>query len=115
MPERGSAELEQFFASKVAQVLADPAWCVRTEVPMFWPEGQERVYDGTIDLAACHRDGHWLVVDWKTDLIPARGLPGLIDVYGPQLACYQQALGTLFGQPVEARLYSTRRGEWIAL
>ncbi len=115
MPERGREELAQFFTSEVASVLANPAWCVRTEVPMFWPDGEERVYDGTIDLAACHEDGHWLVVDWKTDIIPPAGLPGLIDTYGPQLQCYQQALNALFGTLVEARLYSTRRGEWIAL
>ncbi|QYY36603.1 UvrD-helicase domain-containing protein [Ruficoccus sp. ZRK36] len=114
-PDRGRHELELFYASETARRLADPALTIRTEVPVFWPDGEGRVYDGTIDLAARTPEG-WLVVDWKTDRVPApEGLPALAAIYGPQLDCYRRSLSDIYSLPVEVYLYSTRRGEWLSL
>jgi ATP-dependent exoDNAse (exonuclease V) beta subunit len=114
-PPRGEHELGLFAASAAARRLADPALRIRTEVPIFWPADERRVYDGTIDLAA-HTNTGWLVIDWKTDRVPSDGgLATLATTYGPQLACYRHALGAIYDAPVEVYLYSTRKGEWLEL
>lgn len=62
---------------------------------------------GTIDLA--FRDaGGWVLVDYKTDRVPATALERLTARYSPQVALYCQAWQAITGQPVrEAGLYFT--------
>ncbi|MEM9227705.1 MAG: PD-(D/E)XK nuclease family protein, partial [Verrucomicrobiota bacterium] len=113
--ERGQQELERFLGSELAERLSSPAWTIRTELPVFWPDGEGAVYDGLIDLTARHEDGSVLVIDWKTDLLGDDGLSGLRATYGPQLDCYRRALTDLFSATVEALLYSTRAAATVAL
>lgn len=52
-----------------------------------------RVLEGFIDLVYREDDGSLVIVDYKTDAVPAAALPTLATYYAPQLQAYVQALG----------------------
>ncbi|MGA2051974.1 MAG: UvrD-helicase domain-containing protein [Opitutales bacterium] len=116
-PERARAEGARLLASPLAVRLAAPGLEFVTELPFLWAEaGGERAFDGCVDLAAWDAAAaRWLVVDWKTDRVEREAATELRARYGAQVAVYAQALGTVYGAPADAYLYSTRAGELIAV
>jgi ATP-dependent helicase/nuclease subunit A len=62
---------------------------------------------GTIDLAFREPSG-WILVDYKTDRVPAAAAEQLVSRYNPQVQLYCQAWHAITGEPVhEAGLYFT--------
>jgi len=111
-PARARAEAAKLLASPLAAQLAATTWEVATELPFLWaePDGA-RAFDGYIDFVAWNAAANrWLVVDWKTDHTEGDAAAELRARYGPQVAVYARALGTVYGAPVTAFLYGTRTG-----
>ncbi len=59
------------------------------------------VLKGFIDLGYEEDDGSLVVVDYKTDAVPAVALPARVAVYLPQMAAYAKALSHATGKTVE--------------
>ncbi len=57
------------------------------------------VVRGAVDLAFREKDG-WILVDYKTDVVPKSGPDALIRRYAPQLELYARAWSRCTGQPV---------------
>ncbi|MBY0524625.1 MAG: UvrD-helicase domain-containing protein [Gemmataceae bacterium] len=65
------------------------------------------LWTGVIDLVFREGDG-WVLVDWKTDVVPAARLAEWVAYYRPQVLAYAAAWQELTGQPVcEVVLYFT--------
>jgi ATP-dependent exoDNAse (exonuclease V) beta subunit len=57
-----------------------------------------------------------LIIDWKTNEVnPESAESELRSLYTPQVLAYADALRALSGAPVEAFVYSTATGLWIAI
>jgi len=70
---------------------------------------------GCIDLAFREQDG-WVVVDYKTDTVPAEGLEPLERRYAPQVALYARALERIAGEPVKERgLFFLRADRYVVV
>lgn len=81
------------------------------EMPFLWRMSERECMEGIMDLAVFDpASGTWLVVDWKTNSIPAAELPAK---YERQLAAYWRTLGDITGAKVEAALYGTASGAWL--
>jgi ATP-dependent exoDNAse (exonuclease V) beta subunit len=63
------------------------------------------VVEGYVDLIYEEDDGSLVIVDYKTDAIPAGAVDSRVEYYAPQLRAYARMLGeaTAAG-PVEARI-----------
>jgi ATP-dependent helicase/nuclease subunit A len=92
-----------------------------TEVPFQALEKREAddgkllplVMRGVIDLVFEEDDG-WVIVDYKTDGVPKKGLQPLIDLYKPQIEAYGAAWARLTGEPViETGLFFTAASEYV--
>ena len=68
--------------------------CLR-EVPVALRDDDDTLIEGVVDLAFAE-DGHWTVVDFKTD----QELDEALDVYRRQVALYAEMVGAATGQPV---------------
>lgn len=101
-------DIQAFFDSDLGQRVRQ-AQEVRREWGFCMLEG-EMLVQGVLDL--CFREqGRWVLVDYKTDRVPADQLPGL---YGDQLRWYARALREITGGEVaEMWLYSLREGRAI--
>lgn len=114
------AEIEAAIAAVATALESAPAEAARSsrrvlrETPFSLPLG-EQIVEGTVDLAFLDADGHWVVIDWKTDLgdlnAPARGddsgaADGATrgDAYRRQVRWYCYALEQLTGTPASGRL-----------
>ena len=84
--------------SWVATVEADPVGAD--------PSGQSdgTVLEGIIDLMYREEDGSVVIVDYKTDAIPAAALQVRADFYGPQIRAYARAVRAATGAPVSGTL-----------
>ncbi|HEY1789858.1 MAG TPA: 3'-5' exonuclease, partial [Verrucomicrobiae bacterium] len=68
-------------------------------------DGEMIVVQGVADLAVLLPKEIWLV-DFKTDDVTAKELPGKIQVYSPQLKLYARALEKIYSRPVtDCRLH----------
>ncbi len=117
-PGRGLHELELFAAGEVARRLCAPEWEVHVELPFLSGNVPEKIgYEGYIDLLARHlREGHWMMIDWKTDRLAGEAPETtLLHTYGPQIAVYRDVLTTSLGRRGESGIYSTVSGKWIPL
>ena len=101
-------DIQAFFDSDLGQRVRQ-AQEVRREWGFCMLEG-EMLVQGVLDL--CFREaGRWVLVDYKTDRVPAEELPGL---YGDQIRWYARALREITGGEVaEMWLYSLREGRAI--
>ncbi len=62
------------------------------------------VVEGFIDLVYREDDGTLMVVDYKTDAIPAAALPVRTEYYAPQVEAYERATAAATGAPVRTTL-----------
>jgi ATP-dependent exoDNAse (exonuclease V) beta subunit len=62
------------------------------------------ILEGFIDLVFREDDGSLVILDYKTDAIPAGALESRVKYYAPQLAAYRSALEAASGKPTTARL-----------
>ncbi len=67
-------------------------------------DDEGRVVEGFVDLVYREDDGRLVVVDYKTDAIPAGAIGARTAYYAPQVAAYVAGLAAATGQPVEGRL-----------
>ena len=101
-------------ASDLARVLTTPGVVAHAEMPFLWAINQRECLDGIIDLAVLHPgEGHWVILDWKTNRAPAGGLETLRTHYLPQLSAYWKAASEMLRAPVVAGLYSTAAARWL--
>jgi ATP-dependent exoDNAse (exonuclease V) beta subunit len=68
------------------------------------PQDDGTVLEGYIDLIYRDADARLVVVDYKTDAVPADALGSRVVYYRPQLAAYRAALTAATGASVETRL-----------
>ncbi|MCE2560116.1 MAG: UvrD-helicase domain-containing protein, partial [Acidobacteria bacterium] len=114
------AEMEAAIAAIGTALASAPAVAARgsrrvlRETPFSLPVGA-MIVEGTVDLAFLDADGHWVVVDWKTDLTDLNAVPrgddfggaGRVargDAYRRQVRWYCYALKKLTGTPASGRL-----------
>jgi ATP-dependent helicase/nuclease subunit A len=69
-----------------------------TYVATTLPDG--RVLEGFVDLVFADDDGSLVVVDYKTDAVPAEAIEARTAVYRPQMAAYVRALEDATGRAV---------------
>ncbi|MGO9568974.1 MAG: UvrD-helicase domain-containing protein [Desulfomonilaceae bacterium] len=70
---------------------------------------------GVIDLAFLDDDG-WVIVDYKTDRVAKERLPGLIELYRPQVISYAEAWKQITGETVsEVGLYFTYSQSYVKI
>lgn len=113
-PERARREWALLLASDIAGRLALDRLVVHTEMPFLVPGKEDQCVEGLIDLAALDPGArHWLLLDWKTNLITAGQADHLREMYRPQIQAYAEALRAITGGRVEAGLYSTPLGLWL--
>ncbi|HEY3902044.1 MAG TPA: UvrD-helicase domain-containing protein [Chthoniobacter sp.] len=99
--------------SVLGRLLTTPGVVAHAEMPFLWAMDQRECFDGIIDLALLHPEGHWVILDWKTNRVPGGGLEALREHYLPQLSAYWKAATEMLHAPVTAGLYSTTEGQWI--
>ncbi len=114
-----SDELDEELVGTVQQVMESDLWQRASEsdrcIPEAtfttpWEAGEEDVpqlLTGKIDLVF-HEDDGWVIVDYKTDVVPEEGVDALTKHYAPQLRTYKRAWERGAGQTVkELGLYLT--------
>jgi ATP-dependent exoDNAse (exonuclease V) beta subunit len=100
--------------SELARLLTARGLVAHAEMPFLWAINPGECLDGIIDLAVRHPDaGQWVILDWKTNRLPAGGLEALRAHYLPQLSAYWKAASEMLRAPVVAGLYSTVAGKWL--
>jgi ATP-dependent exoDNAse (exonuclease V) beta subunit len=62
------------------------------------------VLEGIVDLLYREDDGTVVIVDYKTDAVPAAALPARAAYYGPQIRAYAAAVSAATGAPVSGIL-----------
>ena len=112
--QRATREGKLLFASALAQRLKNPKLVIHREMPILWHRSEGECVEGIMDLAAWDPERkHWLIVDWKTNVIGPDGHEHLRAMYEPQLRAYAEALHEITGASVEAGVHSTVTGGWI--
>jgi ATP-dependent exoDNAse (exonuclease V) beta subunit len=110
---RARREWKLFLASDLSRRLLLPGTHILSELPFLWRGEDGTLLEGVMDLAVRAPDGKsWLVIDWKTNRVPARNSTPLVDIYRGQIRAYVHALEKILGAPVQGSLYLTRSGEW---
>jgi ATP-dependent exoDNAse (exonuclease V) beta subunit len=61
------------------------------------------VLEGFVDLVYRDDDGRLVIIDYKTDAIPAAPIGSWAAYYAPQLTAYERAITEAAGEPVSAR------------
>ncbi len=85
------------------------------ELPFLWRIDKAMCLEGIIDLAVLdRRAGSCLIVDWKTNRIEPDETDDLKARYRPQIASYWKAMAHLTGMSVDAGIYSTSTGRFLA-
>ncbi len=78
-------------------------------------EGRPLLLRGAIDLAF-RENGHWVLVDFKTDHAPEEELETLARRYAPQLRLYSRVFEACSGEPVSERiLFFVRSGHQFSV
>lgn len=88
----------------------------RHEVP-FVVQWEGRMVHGALDSMCQSANGHWFIVDFKTDRFREKGTDAkeyALKEYGVQLALYQYAVATQFSD-VPVRVHYIREGETVSL
>lgn len=62
------------------------------------------VMEGIVDLLYREDDGTLVIVDYKTDAVPAGGIAARAQYYRPQLEAYRDMLAASVAEPIEMRL-----------
>ena len=62
------------------------------------------VLEGIVDLMYRDERGHVVIVDYKTDAVPAGALPARVEFYRPQVRAYRQAVEAATGAQTRAVL-----------
>jgi ATP-dependent helicase/nuclease subunit A len=120
-------ELDEVLAT-IAGVLASALWKRvlqgsqrLTEVPISYlapgngATGIPTILRGVIDLAFREPAG-WIIVDYKSERVPASELPALVAYYRPQLEAYAAAWEAIVREPVaEKGLYFTNVGKYVVV
>jgi len=98
-------ELTPLVAS-LARSILDSEPVRRASGQQYWRESyvgmiQEdgTLLEGFVDLMYRENDGHMVIVDYKTDDVPAAAIPSRVAFYRPQLAAYREAVAAADGQP----------------
>jgi ATP-dependent helicase/nuclease subunit A len=70
---------------------------------------------GVIDLVFLEPAG-WVIVDYKSERVPASEISALVAFYRPQVEAYAAVWEKAVGQPVAQRgLYFTHSGEYVTV
>jgi ATP-dependent exoDNAse (exonuclease V) beta subunit len=76
---------------------------------------QRNCLEGMIDLLLVDpAAGRALLIDWKTNRIPPAGVENLQQRYRPQIAAYWKAVGEITKFEVEASIFATATGKFLA-
>jgi ATP-dependent helicase/nuclease subunit A len=87
----------------------------RTEMPFLWRFDPGISLEGVVDLALIEPDKNTCrIVDWKTNRIAAGDIDELRARYRAQIAAYWKAITQMTGMSVDAGIYSTSTGQFIA-
>ena len=100
--EHVRALVQSALASDVVRRAAERPHWRESYVGMLEDDGT--VLEGFVDLIYREEDGSLVVVDYKTDDIPAEAVPARQAYYAPQLAAYGAALGAATQVSIETRL-----------
>jgi ATP-dependent exoDNAse (exonuclease V) beta subunit len=85
------------------------------EFPFAWSIDQRACVEGVIDLLVIDSDAsHCLLVDWKTNRIKKGEEEQLRQRYRPQIAAYWKSLREITKCDVEAGIFATATGEFVA-
>jgi ATP-dependent exoDNAse (exonuclease V) beta subunit len=63
-----------------------------------------KILEGYADLIYRDPDGALVIVDYKTDAVPAGAIQSRVEYYRPQMDAYRQALSAATGAEVSATL-----------
>jgi ATP-dependent exoDNAse (exonuclease V) beta subunit len=84
-------------------------------MPFLWRVSERTCLEGVIDLALIDQTrSKWVILDWKTNRIAVDQIDELRAQYRPQIAAYSEAIARMTGMAVEAGIYSTSTGKFIA-
>jgi ATP-dependent exoDNAse (exonuclease V) beta subunit len=85
------------------------------EMPFFWKIDDSKCLEGIVDLALFNHDASKaLLLDWKTNRIAPDKIDNLRARYRAQMAAYWQAVTQLTGASIDAGIYSTSTGQFLA-
>jgi ATP-dependent exoDNAse (exonuclease V) beta subunit len=73
------------------------------------------VLEGIIDLLFRDDDGTVVIVDYKTDAVPAAALPARVEFYRPQVRAYRSAVHAATGAATRAVLMFLHPGGSTAM
>jgi ATP-dependent helicase/nuclease subunit A len=118
-PSRSEREWKLFAQaapdSELAKFLARPAIVAHTEFPFLWRMNDRSCLEGVIDLLLVDPDDNrCLLIDWKTNAIQARDRDQLSRRYRPQIAAYWKAVREITKLEVDAGIFATAIGEFLA-
>ena len=118
-PERSAREWKLFTnappTSALTKFLARPAIVPHTEFPFLWRMNERSCVEGMIDLLLVDpAAGRALLIDWKTNRIPPADADNLQQRYRPQIAAYWKAVREITKYEVQAAIFATATGEFIA-
>jgi ATP-dependent exoDNAse (exonuclease V) beta subunit len=110
-PVRGKEEWDLFQRSELVSRLMEADLVYHPEMPLLVFYEDHACLEGFMDLAVRFTgEGHWWVIDWKTDRVDSVGRAELVERYGAQIEAYMEALKKVTREPVEGFVYSTRLG-----
>ncbi|HEX8491142.1 MAG TPA: PD-(D/E)XK nuclease family protein, partial [Chthoniobacterales bacterium] len=117
-PDRSAREWELITnapASALTKFLARPAVIPHTEFPFLWRMNEGSCVEGMIDLLLVDpAEGRGLLIDWKTNRIKRGEEERLRQQYKPQLAAYWKSVGEITKLEVEAGIFATATGQFLA-
>ena len=88
---------------------------IHREFPFSWRTDRSSVVEGFIDLLVIDSSsGKCLLVDWKTNRIKRGGEEELRERYRSQIAAYWKAVREITKLEVEAGIFATATGEFVA-
>jgi ATP-dependent helicase/nuclease subunit A len=94
--------VQSALASEVVRRAAERSHWRESYVGMVQEDGT--VLEGFVDLVYREDDGTLVVVDYKTDDVPAAAVPARQAHYAPQMAAYQQVLSSATSEEVKSKL-----------
>jgi ATP-dependent exoDNAse (exonuclease V) beta subunit len=101
--------------SALAKFLARPAIVPHTEFPFLWRMNERSCVEGMIDLLLVDPAArHALLIDWKTNHIKRGEEERLRQQYKPQVAAYWKSVGEITKLEVEAGIFATATGLFVA-
>lgn len=117
-PARSAAEwklVRKLFNNPIlTNRVTSAAAAAHAEFPFSWSVNTRTALEGVIDLLVVDTAARTcLVLDWKTNRIPATDAQQLADHYRPQLSAYWKAVSEITGFGVEAGIYSTTTGKLL--